>query len=463
MILEQLVLESLGHASYLVASEQTGNALVLDPRRDVEIYLDAARRLGVRIAFVLDTHQHNDYVSGILELAARTGARVLASGHGDVMYPHEPVQDGQQIALGDVILDVLHTPGHTPEHLSLLGHEGAQEEAALLLSGGALLVGDIARPDLLGGPDEKREAARMFCRTLQEKILTLPDHLLVYPTHVAGSLCGGNIGSRFTTSVGYERRTNPVLAAVAASDVFVDECLRMDDLPAVPPYWRRMRALNLRGPDVLGALAEPPALAVDEFAERMHDGAVVLDARAPESFAGAHIPGALNAGIGNSFPTWAGTIVSPDHGILLVLDRADDLREATWGLLRTGYPPPLGWLAGGMQSWRTSGHAVELTEQITVHDLVRRRDEFDILDVRQPNEWHQGHIEDAIWITGAEVPQRLDDVPRGDRPLAIVCGSGYRSSAIASLLTRHGRRDVVNVVGGMGAWNAAKLATLKEE
>lgn len=459
MIIEQIILGSLGHASYFVASEQTGEAFVLDPRRDVEPYLEAERKHGARIVGVLDSHQHNDYASGLLELAARTGATVYASAYGDVRYDHEALKHGQRLELGELAIEVVHTPGHTPEHLSLLVWEG-KDEPALMLSGGALLVGDLARPDLLGGPEEKREAARTFCQTLQEKILPLPDHLLVYPTHVAGSLCGGNIGSRYVTTVGYERRTNPILQGVAARDVFVEECLRMDDLPAVPPYWRRMRGLNVEGPDVLGTITPPSALQVDAFAEHIDDGAVVLDARAPEAFGGGHIPRALNAGLGTSFPTWAGTIVPPDRPILLVLDRAEDVLEASWNLLRIGYEAPIGWLAGGMQAWRTSGREIAALPQITAGELARDREHYDVLDVRQPAEWQDGHIADATWITGAEVPERLDEVPQG-KPLAVTCGSGYRSSAVSSLLLHHGREDVVNVLGGMSAWKAKDLPTVK--
>lgn len=458
MIIDQFVLPSLGHASYLIGSERTGRALVLDPRRDVDVYIDAARRRGLRIAYALDTHMHNDYVSGILELASRTGAELLASAMGTVEYPHRPLAEGDAIELGEAVLRVLHTPGHTPEHISLLAYEGS-DEPAILFSGGALLVGDIARPDLLGGPDDKREAARTFCRVIQEKILALPDHVLVYPVHVAGSLCAASIGSRTCTTIGYEKRTNPTLAAVAARDVFVEECLRTDDLPAVPPYWRRMRRENQRGAPPLGAMPEPPSLDVEAFAQRAGAGAVVLDARAPEAYAGGHIPAALNVGLGPGFPTWAGTVLPPDREVLLVVDRADDVREATVELLRIGYGVPGGWLAPGMRGWQSAGRPVQLLDEITVEELARRLEDFTVLDVRQPAEWTAGHIERAVFITGAEVPERIGDVPaRG--PLAVTCGTGYRSSAVASLLLHHGRRDVVNVVGGMGAWRAAGLPTV---
>lgn len=470
MFFRQLHLAALGHASYVVGDEASGQALVLDPRRDVEVYLDAARAQGLRITHVVDTHGHNDYLSGLAELTARTGAQALGSAQAQLGYDHRPLDDGQVVELGDVAFEVLATPGHTPEHLSLLVRDRQHgDEPALLLSGGALLVGDLARPDLLGSSEQARQAAKVFCHTIQTKILTLPDHVEVWPTHVAGSLCGGNIGSRLSTTVGYERRTNAVLVAVSDSDEFVEECLRLDNLPAVPPYWRRMRRQNLAGVARLGVLDEPPALDPAAFAEAARaDGAVVLDVRQPEAFGGGHVPGALNVGLGSSFPTWAGTVLPEDARTLLVLDDPGQLAAATWHLLRIGYPPPAGWLAGGMFAWRTDGQPLARLEQTSVHELADRLeraasaggpagDRLAVLDVRQPAEHSGGHIDGATFITGAELPDRLDEVPDG--PLAVVCGSGYRSSVAASFLAAAGRRDVVNVLGGMAAWMAAGLPT----
>lgn len=460
MRFHQFHLEALGHASYLVGDQATGQALVLDPRRDVDVYLDAARAQGLRLTHALDTHGHNDYLSGLSEIARRTNARVLGSAEGDVGYDHQPVKDGDVIELGDVGFEVLHTPGHTPEHLSLLVYDREQGDApALLLSGGALLVGDLARPDLLGGEAEARKDAREFCRTIQTKILTLPDHVQVWPTHVAGSLCGGSIGSRLSTTIGYERRTNAILAEVDAKEEFVQECLRLDNLPAVPPYWRRMRAQNLAGVTPLDVLGEPPALGPDGFADAAEaDDTVVLDTRQPEAFGGGHIPGALNVGLGPSFPTWAGTVLPEGARTLVVLDEPARLPEVTWHLLRIGYPPPAGWLAGGMFAWRAAAKPWERLPQITARELADRLDELAVLDVRQPVEWAGGHIDGAAFVTGAELPERLEDAPRG--PLAVTCGSGYRSSVSASLLAAHGRDDVVNVLGGMAAWNNAGLPTV---
>lgn len=235
-----------------------------------------------------------------------------------------------------------------------------------------------------------------------------------------------------------------------------------DNLPAVPPYWRRMRTQNLAGVELLGVLPEPLALQPAEFEARASAGAVVLDTRQAEAFGGGHIPGALNVGLGSSFSTWAGTVLPEATDTLLVLDRPDDLWEATWQLLRIGYRLPAGWLAGGMMAWRTSGSEIDLLPTTSVHGLHRRleHDPVPVLDVRQPSEWASGHIAGATFITGAELPARLNDVPPGE--VAVVCGSGYRSSVASSLLRRSGHQ-VLNVSGGMTAWNNAGYPTTTED
>ena len=460
MIFRQFYLESLGHASYLVGDEATGTALVLDPQRDTSVYFDAARSHGLRIAHAIDTHGHNDYLSGLSELAARQKVEVLGYADAELGYAHRAVKDGEVIELGDIGFEVIHTPGHTPEHVSLLVYDRpAGDEPVMFLSGGALLVGDLARPDLLGGEEEAAQAAVTFCHTIQEKILwRLPDHVEVFPTHVAGSLCGGNIGSRLSTTIGFERKTNAILSRISSSEEFVDECIRLDNLPAVPPYWRRMRSQNLAGPPLLGLLGEPPALTSAEVEGKLAEGALLIDARPSQAFAGGHIGGSLNVGLSSAFPTWAGTVIPADSAVLLVLDRPEHLWEVTWQLLRIGYPPPMGWLSGGMQAWASSGRPVEKTTEIRVqelHDMVERHEVL-VLDVRQPAEWASGHIPEATFITGAELPERKNELP-DDRPVAVVCGSGYRSSVAASLLSASGRKRVLNVIGGMSAWNSAEL------
>lgn len=464
MIFKQFYLESLGHASYLVGSEETGEALVLDVRRDVDTYFREARSQGLRIAYAADTHQHNDYLTGICELPVRGEVQLLASARAELGYKARPLGDGDRLEVGEVVFEVMQTPGHTPEHISILVTDRSRgDEPALLLSGGALLVSDVARPDLLGGGEQTRKLAHDMCRTLQEKILSLPDHVEVYPTHVAGSLCGGHIGSRLSTTIGYERRMNRMLGALDSSQEFIKNCLNLENLPAVPPYWKRMRRQNQEGPALLGVLREPPALRVSEFDQARAAGAVVLDCRSPEAFGGGHIPDALNVGAGSSFPTWAGTVLPADTPYLLVLDVPQQLWDICWELLRIGYDLPQGWLVGGMLAWRTAAKPIAMIAQWTVRDLQDRIEserDLVVLDVRQPQEWWDGHIKGARHITGAELPQRFNEVPK-DVPVAVICGSGYRSSVSASLLASHGYKNIVNVLGGMSAWKRAALPVVE--
>jgi hydroxyacylglutathione hydrolase len=460
MIFKQFYEPSLGHASYLVGSEESGEALVLDVRRDVDDYYRFARDNDLRIAYAADTHQHNDYLSGITQLESRGPLELLSGARAELGYSTTPLQDAARLSMGEVEFEVMHTPGHTPEHISLLVRDHSRgDEPLMLLSGGALLVADVARPDLLGDEAQKRQNARTLCKTLREKILPLPDHLLVYPTHVAGSLCGGNIGSMLVTTVGYERRLNDMLLHLEHDETFEKQCFDLDTLPTVPPYWRRMRRQNQDGPALLGTLIEPPALPAEEFARRIDEGALVVDCRSPEAFGGGHIPGSYNVGAGTSFPTWAGSVLPPDAALLLVVDGARDLWDIVWKLVRIGYHEPVGWLAGGIQGWHTQARPLSFVPQWRPEQLeARRRDDSKlfVLDVRQPGEWAEGHVPGAHYISGGELPRRFDDVPQ-KRPVAVYCGSGYRSSVAASLLKRNGHPEVYNVIGGFSAWQAAGL------
>ncbi|HMK56920.1 MAG TPA: MBL fold metallo-hydrolase [Dissulfurispiraceae bacterium] len=462
MIFQQFYLESLGHASYFIGSESSGEALVVDARRDVEIYFDEARKQGMRIRYAIDTHQHNDYVSGIRELVSRGGAEILAGTVATLGYDARKLSDGEKVIMGEVVIEAIHTPGHTPEHMCLLLTDLSRGDVpAMLLSGGLLLVGDVARPDLYGGAERTASNARDLFHSLHDKVLKLPDHVEVCPTHVAGSLCGGNIGSRLTTTIGYERKVNRWLHIDDAGE-FVSASLKKDNLPSVPPYWTHMRKINQDGPPLLGVLGEPPALSVKGFDRLREEGVHILDCRSPEAFA-AHIPGALHAGWGSSFATWAGTVLPFGAPYMLVLQRSQDLWDVCRALLRIGYGLPTGWLAGGMHEWRSSGKDIEIIRQWTVRDLsneIKRQEDLFVLDVRQPKEWAAGHIDGAVHITGAEVSDRLGEIPR-NRAVAVVCGSGYRSSAVASILKSRGYGQVYNVLGGMSAWRKSGFKTVK--
>jgi hydroxyacylglutathione hydrolase len=300
------------------------------------------------------------------------------------------------------------------------------------------------------------ERAEMFCNTVYTKLLPLPDHVEVFPTHVAGSLCGGNIGSRLSTTVGYERRTNPTLAEAASiqgADEIVRACLRLDDLPAVPPYWRRMRTQNLQGVAPLGLLAEPPALTVEQFAAQQDAGVRWFSTRALRRRSAAPTCRVRSTsdsarrsqpGPGQYCPTkpvWCSYSIGPTM-----------CGRSAGSCCVSATRPPLGWLGGGITGWRTAARPLQSIPQITVYQLKRLLDRggISLLDVRQPNEWEAGHVPGARYITGAELPDRLGEL-RGIRPLAVTCGSGYRSSVVASLLDHHGHLDVMNVAGGMAA------------
>jgi hydroxyacylglutathione hydrolase len=257
---------------------------------------------------------------------------------------------------------------------------------------------------------------------------------------------------------------NKILAELDSKEEFVEHCLKLDSLPAVPPYWKRMRKMNQRGPALVGTLAEPSALRPEEFDRMRSNSSVVLDCRSPEAFT-AHIPGAINVGLGSSFATWAGTVLPEGAPVLLVLESEPELWDACWQLLRIGYDLPKGWLAGGMRAWRSAAKPVEVLAQWTVWQLregLEQESDLVVLDVRQPAEWKAGHIQGAVYITGAELPAKINDVPK-DRPVATVCGSGHRSSIAASLLLRNGNRRVVNVLGGMSAWKKAGFETVKAD
>ncbi|HEX2884758.1 MAG TPA: MBL fold metallo-hydrolase [Candidatus Limnocylindria bacterium] len=454
MYLQQFFVKGLGHASYLVGDESAGVAFVVDPRRDVADYVAAAGDEGLRITDVLETHVHNDYVSGADELRRLTGATVHVSPDAGLTRPHEPMRDGDELRVGSLRVRAVATPGHTPDHLSFLVADLSRtDEDWILLSGGALLVGTAARPDLLGGPEEARRAAGVLFDTLTERIAPLPDWMELYPTHGAGSLCGSGIGGKRWSTVGFERRHNPALSQPDA-DAFADYILA--DQPSVPAYWRRMRPTNQAGALPMAELGAPRALTADELSHAAGHGAVIIDARDPELYAAGHIPGALSVGLSDTFGTWAGSMVPIDREIVLVLERLDDLEPAVAQLRRAGFDRVVGYLNGGVDAW--SGET-ETLRRVPARAVPEER--ATVLDVRELSEWREGRIPDAVHIPGAQLPTRLDEVPEG--PILVVCGGGYRSAIAASLLAREGREEVAHVSGGMDAYRSAGLPLEMDE
>lgn len=462
MNLQQFHIESLGHYSYFVGADQSGTAFVVDPQRDIQDYLDLARTRQQRITAIFETHVHNDYVSGARELSAATGAPIHGSAEAGLQYEYVRVKEGDEFRFGELQIRVLSTPGHTPEHVSYVVADLSRAEApALMFTGGDLLVGSIGRPDLLGA-DIGRQLAPQLFESLHAKILAQPDFVTVLPTHGAGSACGANLSSTRTSTIGYERLANPYLQARTARE-FTD--LALSGQPTIPAYYDRMRALNQRGARVLGRLPEPRSLTPDELEQVMAEGAVLIDARQPSAFGGAHIPGSFNVPIGQRFTMWAGSVVPPDRPVQLLTDSLADLDEVVRQLIRIGYDDIAGYLAGGIDAWLLAGKQVQHVPQVSVHELQlelgKNGSAPRVLDVRSPAEWDGGHIAGAIHIVGGELPQRVADVPR-DKPLAVVCGSGYRSSVAISILQRAGFDHAINVSGGMTAWEQAHLPITKD-
>ena len=454
MHLRQFVIDGLGHLSTLIADESAGLAAVIDPRRDVDVYLEAARGADLRITHVVETHLHNDYVSGARELAAMAGGTHVIGAGADLAYEHRPVRHGDTFEVGSLRFTVLDTPGHTPEHVAYAVTDRARaDEPLLLFTGGSLLVGAVGRTDLLGKETAVPYAADMF-RSIRDVILPHQDFVGVFPTHGAGSLCSTGIASTPWSTIGFERRHNPM---VQPADVDRFAKLLLRDQPAFPSYFARMRPTNQAGPRLLGGRpAEPRAMAVDEVLAALAGDAVLVDLRSPVAHSFAHVPGSVSIPTGSSFGTWLGWVVDPDRPLVLVLDSADDWDDAARQAMRVGYENLVGHLRGGFDAWSAAGAQIETGGRLTVDELAARiegepADAPFVVDVRQATEFASGHVPGSVHVGAGALQDRLGDLPK-DRPIATICASGYRSSIAASLLRAAGFRDVSWVADGLPAW-----------
>ena len=477
MFLRQFFIEGLGHGSYLVGDDDSGVGAVVDPRRDVDVYLETALEAGLTIRHVLETHTHNDYVSGAKELAALTGATYWASGANGgagLEFNHQSLKEGDSVKVGSVTLRAWETPGHTPEHIALLAFDGDDKEPAAVFTGGSLMVGGAGRTDL-SGAERTQDLARAQYDSVR-RLLALPKHAMVYPTHGGGSFCGGGGGARWST-IGQEEHTNELAQIAGKGDAAAFAQRLLKNLPIVPAYWGRMRPLNMRGPHPLAELGAAPgypgllpaarlaAAAVRDMVDR--EEVYVVDARDPAGFGGGHIQRSFGIGLGKTFGVWAGSMVPDDRPVVLVLPAVEDVlpavAAAVWGeaarqLLRAGYERVAGFLEGGMRGWAVEGIPVDSLPQITVQEAWRRvqRGDLQFLDTRQPREWAAGHVPGATFIPAGQIVTRAGEIDAG-KPWAVSCSTGYRSTVAASVLRRAGVTDVVNVLGGMTAWAAAGL------
>jgi hydroxyacylglutathione hydrolase len=438
----------LGNGSYLV-EVSAGRAVLVDPDRRIRRYLDAARDRGFEIIGVLDTHLHADFVSGAQDLRAETGAELYEPAEAGVSFPHTPVASGERLHLDDVEVEVLSTPGHSPEHISyVFRREG--NSAPVLFSGGALIVGGAARSDL-AGPELTDHLTRHEFETLQRAFSDLPDETLLKPTHGGGSFCSAGSGRKHTSTLGEERATNRLLSM--GEKEFLTSWPA--SFPRTPAYFARMREINWSGPRLRKDIEMPRPLAPEAFtAAASEPGSVVVDVRDPASYAEAHGEGALAIPFRDAFPTWLGWLVPADAGLLLVLGDAA-LEDVVDACLLVGLERFDGYLDEGMDAWRAAGLPVRSLPAIGSEDAVSWLEKgAQPLDVREPDELELGGVAGAVSVPLGDLPGHIATLPAG-RPLLVYCASGMRSTTAASLLERAGVGPVVNLRGGYGAWREA--------
>ncbi len=452
--IERFYLGCLAHASYAVISE--GVAAIIDPQRDVDLYLEAAAAGGWKIAHIIETHLHADFVSGHHELAERTGARIYLGAGSGADFPHHAVKDGDEIRFGGCRMRFLQTPGHTLESVCVvMTDEGQPERPPTVFTGDTLFAGDVGRPDL-SPIHTPQQLAAMLYRSLHEKLLTLPEDTEIFPAHGAGSLCGRQMSSESSSTIGQQRQSNYALLA-RTEEEFVR--LLTDNLPARPEYFAREVDLNRRGAAPLAQLPplvpQPPR----EVLRLQQEGVVVVDTRPAMEFAVAHVPGSIHIALNGQYASWAARILGLDTRIIITGEDAEHVRESQVRLARVGIENVAGYVEGGVAGWIQSGLDLDYIPQITVQDFaaLRQKEDVCVLDVRERGELSTGVIEGSIWIPLGELQARAGELER-DKLVVVHCKGGYRSSIATSLLRRAGFRDVANLTGGFDAWQIAEQA-----
>jgi len=451
MHFQQFFLSCLAHASYFIGSDCV--AAVIDPQRDVEPYLKEAREGGFEIAYVIETHLHADFVSGHRELAALTGAQIYLGARARATFPHVDVHDGDEIRFGKCRLQFLETPGHTLESISIVVFdEEASAQPRAVLTGDTLFIGDVGRPDLGGDP---KELAALLYDSLHGKLLKLPDEVEVFPAHGAGSLCGRSMSQDRSSTIGRERRTNYALQA-ADKAAFVE--LLTAELPDRPKYFATDVELNRTGAPLLSELRALPAMSPAEVLAAQEAGVVVLDTREDEAFAAAHVPGSINISLDGQFASWAGTTLGLETEIVLLAGDEQQVAESRTRLARVGIERVRGYLRGGISSWTAAGMPAAASRQLSPAQFSEAiaAPGVQVVDVRRDAEWAGGHIAGALHLPLSSLLATLDQLDR-NRPVAVHCKSGYRSTIACSLLRRAGFDDIVDLRGGYDAWCEAGL------
>jgi glyoxylase-like metal-dependent hydrolase (beta-lactamase superfamily II)/rhodanese-related sulfurtransferase len=464
MYFEQFYLTCLSHASYMIGSE--GEAAVVDPQRDVDIYLKAADEQSLKIRHIFETHLHADFVSGHKELAARTGAKIYIGAQANAEFPHVPFTDGFEVKMGAVRIRALETPGHTPESVCLvITDEEKSAQPCAVLSGDTLFIGDVGRPDL-SKTHTSLELAGLLYDSLHEKLLALPDAVMVYPAHGAGSLCGRAMRAERSSTIGTERLTNYALQ-IASREEFIAQLTA--NLPNRPDYFLEDAEINRSGAATLTDLPPLPALSPAEVQALLQQNVNmnVLDVRPGDEFAAGHVPGSICIALAGQFASWAGGILGIHSKPILIGESDAQVEEARMRLARVGIEDLRGYLAGGVAAWRKAGLPVAKTTQISAQELNQKLRSgilraLDVLDVRREGEWQAGHIAEVQCRALDTFPHGLPLIDQG-RPVAVHCKSGYRSIIACSLLERAGHRHVLNVEGGFDAWRAAELPEVSEQ
>jgi hydroxyacylglutathione hydrolase len=455
MFTQQFFVEGLGCASYLVGCEAKGIAAVIDPDREVQKYLDVAQGRGLTITHIIETHLHADHVSGNTDLAARTGAAIYVHESSGAEYPHKALKHNEVIELGNIRIRAIHTPGHTPESITLLVSDTTRaEEPWLALTGDTLFVGDIGRPDLVG-VEAARGLANDMYDSLFEKILPLNDSLLIYPGHGAGSLCGKSIGAMKSSTLGFERKYNLSLSPRERKE-FVE--FATSGLPEQPGNHKRIKAMNHKGPRPLGKVEKRP-LTIREVIPHFQSGAGLLDTRSKEEYVRAHIPGSVHLEADSQLSNRIGFVFPPDVPVILLLADPAEYEQVVYSLARVGYDNIVGYLAESLDAWQKMGLPITAgdvkdVEPVELDRMIKTCSNGDcpvVVDVREPWEYRQGHVPGAILIPLGQLSSRVNELDP-DRPVAVICASGSRSQSAAALLGQKGFKTIYNVSSGTGAW-----------
>ncbi|WP_339732394.1 MBL fold metallo-hydrolase [uncultured Gimesia sp.] len=453
MFFQRYYLDCLSLASYMIADEKTREAVVIDPQRDIDIYLEDAREHGFQIKHVILTHFHADFIAGHIELKKAVGAQIYLGSKGEAEFPFQPLSDGDDLMLGSVKLTALETPGHTPEGISMLVYDLNEnpDQPKMILTGDTLFLGDVGRPDLLASIGvTANELASMLYDSLHKKILTLPDETLVYPAHGAGSMCGKQLSSESVTTLGEQRKYNYALQPMS-KEAFIE--MVTTDLPEAPHYFVHDAILNRKDRQTLSESisASWHAYSLDEVLELLNSGAQVIDVRDATEFAGAHLKGSVNIGLEGRYATWAGTMLDKQAPIVLIAEEEEQIEEAIMRLGRIGFDHVQGYLKEGLNSLKDRPELVSQMKRISAQALNELKEPTTIVDIRSPSEWDAGHIAGSLNIPLNHLPERLAEIPR-DKTVIVHCQGGYRSAIAASLLEKQGFGNILDLVGGYKAW-----------